>query len=107
MAKPKLNETNEIGVRPLGKTVLVQVKAPETVTKSGIFIPESVKDASEQREATVIVLGSGKLDDGKTHTFEVKPGDTVLVRGFVGTKFEKKGKEYIVVNESDIVAIID
>lgn len=97
----------DIGIKPLGKSVVVELTKSKPISPGGIFIPESVQDPSEQKEATVIALGSGKLDDGKTHKFEVKPGDGVIFRSYSGVKIERNKKEYIVVAESDIVAILE
>lgn len=101
MAKAK------IGIKPLGRSVVLQVKKAKTVTDTGIFIPESVDAAAEQKEAVVVVLGSGNLDDGKKHKFEVAVGDTVLVPAHAGAKVERNNESYIVVDESRITAIVE
>ena len=101
MAKNK-----EVGIKLLGVSVLVQQEARKPVSEKGIILPESVSDSEDLKRATVISLGSGKLLDGKKHTFEVKVGDTVLIRAYGSdARIQRNGQEYIVVNEKDIVAI--
>ncbi len=104
MAKSKV----EVAIKPLGKAVLVQLKKGKPVSEGGIIMPETAnREPGDQLEATVVTLGSGKLDEGKKHTFEVKVGDVVLLSSYSGTKLERNGNEYVVVKESDIVAIVE
>ena len=95
------------GIKLLGKSVLVELKKGKTVSDGGIFIPQAALESEEQKEATVISVGSGKLNEGKQHTFEVAAGNVVLLRNYSGMKFEKNGQSYIIVSEDDIVAIIE
>lgn len=92
-------------IKPLGERVLVEpLKADEQV-KGGIIIPDSAKE--KPQEGKVIALGTGKLDEnGKVIPFNVKKGDTVLMPKYGGTEVKLDGKEYQIMREEDILAVI-
>lgn len=90
---------------PLGdKIVLKQVEAEET-TKSGIVLPGQAKE--KPQEAEVIAVGPGDVIEGKEVTMQVKAGDKVIYSKYAGTNVELDGVEYIVVKQSDILAIVE
>jgi len=89
-----------ITIRPLGTRVLVQVEEAEAKTKSGIYIPDSAKEKPQR--GTVVAVGSGSKDE----VMEVKIGDTVLYGKYAGTNIEVDSKEYLILNQSDILAVI-
>lgn len=90
---------------PLGdKIVLKQVEAEET-TKSGIVLPGQAKE--KPQEAEVIAVGLGGVIEGKEVTMQVKSGDKVIYSKYAGTNVELDGVEYIVVKQSDILAIVE
>ncbi len=90
---------------PLGdKIVLKQVEAEET-TKSGIVLPGQAKE--KPQEAEVIAVGPGGVIEGKEVTMQVKAGDKVIYSKYAGTNVELDGVEYIVVKQSDILAIVE
>ncbi len=90
---------------PLGdKIVLKQVEAEET-TKSGIVLPGQAKE--KPQEAEVIAVGPGGVIEGKEVTMQVKSGDKVIYSKYAGTNVELDGVEYIVVKQSDILAIVE
>jgi chaperonin GroES len=92
-------------IKPLGERVLVEpVKAGE-VAKGGIIIPDSAKE--KPQEGKVVAVGTGKIDEnGKKIAFNVKVGDTVLMPKYGGTEVKLDGKEYQIMREDDILAII-
>ncbi len=95
----------DIKIKPLGDRVLVQPIEEKEVIKDGIYIPDSAKE--KPQEAKVVALGTGKTDDdGKKIPFEVKVGDTVLMSKYGGTEVKVDGKEYKILNQSDILAIV-
>ena len=98
---------SKIGIKPLGKTVLLQFKKMKETSESGIILPESIHQDVEQKEAIVIALGSGNLSDGKKHKFEVSVGDTVIIPAQAGARIEKNNESYVVVDESRITAIVE
>ncbi|GCE47421.1 chaperonin GroES [Thermosporothrix hazakensis] len=92
-------------IRPVGDRVVVKPAAKEEVTKSGIVIPDTAKE--KPQEGTVIAVGSGRLlDNGDRAPIQVKEGDRVLFAKYGGTEFKLEGEEYLVLKESDILAII-
>lgn len=89
---------------PLGdRVVLKQLEAEET-TKSGIVLPGQAKEKPQQAE--VIEVGPGGLVDGKEVKMEVAAGDKVIYSKYAGTEVKLDGEEYIVVRQSDILAIV-
>ncbi|HKL20292.1 MAG TPA: co-chaperone GroES [Tichowtungia sp.] len=92
-------------IKPLGDRVLVEPLKEEEVKKGGIIIPDTAKE--KPQEGVVIALGTGKLDDdGKKVAFNVKKGDTVLMPKYGGTEVKMGGKEYQIMREDDILAVI-
>ncbi len=89
---------------PLGdKIVLKQAEAEET-TKSGIIIGKSQE---KPQQAEVIAVGPGGMVDGKEVKMQVKVGDQVIYSKFAGTTVELEKEEYIIVKQSDILAIVE
>ena len=93
-------------IQPLGDRVLVEpVKDAEQQVKGGIIIPDTAKEKPQQGK--VIALGTGKLDDdGKKVPFNVKKGDTVLMPQYGGQQIKIDDKEYNIMREDDILAVI-
>lgn len=92
-------------LRPLGdKVVLKQLETEET-TKSGIILAGSAKEKPQQ--AQVIAVGPGGVIDGKEVVMQVKEGDLVITQKYSGTEVKLDGEEYIVVKQSDIIAIVE
>ena len=90
---------------PLGdKIVLKQLEAEET-TKSGIVLTGQAKE--KPQEAEVIAVGPGGMVDGKEVTMQVKAGDKVIYSKYAGTDVELDGTKYIIVKQSDILAIVE
>ncbi len=87
-------------IKPLADRVLIEPKEAETKTASGIFIPDTAKEKPQQ--GTVIAVGSGKKDE----PMEVKVGDVVLFGKYAGTEVAVEEKKYLIVKQSDILAIL-
>ena len=95
----------DIKIKPLGDRVLVEAVEETEQVKNGIIIPDSAKE--KPQEAKVIALGTGKVDDdGKKVPFEVAVGDMVLTSKYGGTDVKIDDKEYKILNQSDILAIV-
>ena len=93
-------------VKPLGDRVLVQPVEADEVSKGGIIIPDSAKE--KPQEGKVVAVGTGKIDeDGKKVPFNVKKGDRVLMPEYGGTEVKVDDKEYQIVREDDILAVIE
>ena len=89
-----------INVRPLGDRVLVQPIEEQEVKKGGIIIPDTAKEKPQR--GTVVAAGPGKKDEPVT----VKAGDTVLYGKYAGTEISIEGTDYLIMRESDILAIV-
>ncbi len=87
-------------IKPLGTRVLIEVSESEVKTASGLIIPDSAKE--KQQKGTVIAVGNGT----ESEKMEVKTGDTVLFGKYAGTEIEDGGKKYLILNQSDILAIV-
>lgn len=94
MSKENLN------IQPLADRVVVQPAEAELKTKSGIIIPDTAKEKPQR--GTVLAVGAGKKDEPMT----VKVGDTVLYGKYSGTEINVEGYDYLIMRESDILAII-
>lgn len=92
-------------IKPLADRVVIEALAKDEVTKSGIVLPDTAKE--KPQEGKVIAVGSGKLSDNGTRTaLEVKVGDKVLFSKYAGTEVKVEGKEYLILGERDILAIL-
>ncbi len=92
-------------IQPLGARVLVKRLDEEEESSGGIIIPDSAKE--KPQEAEVISLGTGgKDEDGNDISFTVKKKDKVLISKYGGTDVKIDGKDLLIVNESDILAVI-
>ncbi len=89
-----------VNVKPLADRVLVEPAAAEEKTSSGLYIPDTAKEKPQRGK--VIAVGTGKKDEPIT----VKVGDTVLYGKYSGTEIAVDGKDYLIMRESDIFAIV-
>ena len=93
-------------LRPLGDRVLVEPTEREEMTASGIYVPETAKERPQ--EGVVVAVGPGrKDDDGKLIAMDVKKGDRVLYAKYGGTEVKLEEKKYLILKETDILAILD
>ncbi|MBP5366867.1 MAG: co-chaperone GroES [Bacteroidales bacterium] len=89
-----------LNIKPLGTRVVVKVQEAENKTKSGIYIPDSAKEKPQRGE--IVAVGNGTKDEA----MELKAGDIVLYGKYAGTKIELDGEEYLIMNQSDVLAIV-
>ena len=89
---------------PLGDRVVIKQLVAEETTKSGIVLPGQSKEKPQQAE--VVAVGPGGMVDGKEVTMQVKPGDSIIYSKYAGTEVKIEEDEYIIVKQSDILAII-
>ncbi len=90
---------------PLGDRVVLKQLVAEETTKSGIVLPGQSKEKPQQAE--VVAVGPGTTVDGKEVKMEVKVGDLVIYSKYSGTEVKLEEEEYIVVKQSDILAIVE
>ncbi len=91
---------SKVNITPLADRVLVEPAAAEEKTASGIIIPDTAKE--KPQKGSVVAVGSGKKDEPLT----VKVGDQVLYGKYAGTEITVEGKEYLIMRETDIFAIV-
>ena len=98
--------TVSLKIQPLGDRVVVKPLDRETVTKSGIVLPDTAKEKPQEGE--ILAVGPGKvLDNGKRTTPEVQVGQRVLFAKYAGTEVKMDGEEYLILRESDIMGIVE
>jgi chaperonin GroES len=94
-----------MNVKPLADRILVKPLDAEEKTKGGIIIPDNAKEKPQKGE--VIAVGPGKIaDNGQKITMELKKGDKVLYGKYSGTEVTVDGQDYLIVKESDVLAVI-
>jgi len=93
-------------LKPLGEKVLVKRLEAEAKTKGGIVLPDTAKE--KPKRGKVVAVGGGKvLDDGKRSEMQVKKGDEVIFTSYAGTEVKVDGDEYMIMDQSDILAVIE
>ncbi len=97
---------DKIGLQPLGGNILVKPEELETTTPSGIVISSTNKGEKPER-GKVVALGTGKVDsEGKDVPFNVEVGDEVLFKKYAPDEVEVDGESYLIMEESDILAVV-
>jgi chaperonin GroES len=91
-------------IKPLGDRVVIEPIAREQTTASGIVLPDTAKE--KPQEGKVVAVGSGHLKDNGRVALEVEEGQRVLFSKYAGTEVKFEGKEYLILRESDILAIL-
>ena len=91
---------------PLNDKIVVERLEADDKTVGGIILPDSAKEKPKQGK--VLAVGDGKaLEDGKRAPFQVKVGDRVLFTSYAGSEVTIDGKEYLIVTEDDLLAVVD
>ena len=94
-----------IGLKPLADRIVVKRLEAEKTTKGGIVLPDSAKE--KPKEGEIVAVGTGKvLDSGETQDFQVKVGDRVIFSSYAGTEVTVGGVEYLIMSESDVLAVV-
>lgn len=92
-------------IKPLEDRVLLKMKDAEETTKSGIILSSGSQEKPQIAE--VIEVGPGKMEDGKKIEMNIKVGDKVIMSKYSGTEIKYEGEEYIIVKQSDILAMVE
>jgi len=93
-------------IRPLADKVLVERIEAESKTAGGIVLPDTAKEKPQRGK--IVAVGEGKvLDDGSRRQMQVKKGDLVLFTSYAGSEIKVDGKEYLIMDESDVMAVIE
>ena len=94
-----------MNIKPLGDRVVIKMMESQETTKSGIVLPGSAKEKPQMAE--VVAVGPGGLVDGKEVKMEVKVGERVIYSKYAGTEVKLDEEEFIIVRQSDILAVIE
>jgi chaperonin GroES len=93
-------------LRPLGDRLVVKPSEREEMTKSGIVLPDTVKERPQ--EGTVLAVGPGRtLDDGSREPIEVAVGQKILFQKYAGTEFKLDEEELLILSQKDVLAVIE
>ncbi len=96
----------KLSIRPLGEKVLVKRLDAESKTAGGIVLPDSAKE--KPKRGTVLSVGEGRLlENGERQPLQVRKDDQVLFSSYAGNEIKVDGEEMIIMDESDILAVID
>ncbi|TYP54237.1 co-chaperone GroES [Thermosediminibacter litoriperuensis] len=94
-----------MNIRPLGDRIVIKVLEKEEKTKGGIVLPDTAKEKPQKGE--VIAVGTGEIIDGKKVPLEVKVGDKIIFSKYAGTEVKLDDEEYLILRQSDVLAIIE
>ncbi|HEY4532042.1 MAG TPA: co-chaperone GroES [Kurthia sp.] len=93
-------------LKPIGDRIIIEVVEVEEKTAFGIVLPDSAKE--KQQQGKVVAVGSGLVtNSGAVVPLTVKAGDEVIYAEYAGTEVKYDGKEYLIVRESDILAVVE
>lgn len=93
-------------LKPLGDRVVIELVESEEKTASGIVLPDTAKE--KPQEGKVVAVGTGRvLDSGERVALEVNVGDRIIFSKYAGTEVKYDGKEYLVLRDSDILAVVE
>ncbi|MCS1352115.1 co-chaperone GroES [Mechercharimyces sp. CAU 1602] len=92
-------------IKPLGDRIVLEAIEQEETTASGIVLPDSAKE--KPQEGKVVAVGSGRFENGHKVELEVKEGDRVIFSKYAGTEVKVGETEYLVLRESDVLAIVE
>jgi len=93
-------------IKPLGDRIVIELVEKEEKTASGIVLPDSAKE--KPQEGRVVAVGNGKVaDNGERIALDVKEGDRVIFSKYAGTEVKYDGKEYLILRQDDVLAIVE
>lgn len=90
-------------IKPLADRVVVKVTSQEEVTSGGIVLPDTAKEKPQEGE--IVAVGPGKYEDGKLIPMTVKAGEKVIFSKYGGTEVKIDGEEFLILRESDVLAV--
>ena len=96
----------KLSIRPLGDRVIVKALPQEEKTRGGVILPDTAKEKPQQGE--VVAVGPGRVTDKGTKVeMEVQVGNRVLYGKYAGTEVKLDGEDYLIIKESEVLAILD
>jgi len=94
-----------MNIKPLGDRIVIKVLEKEEKTKGGIVLPDTAKEKPQKGE--VLAVGSGEIVEGKKVPLEVKVGDKIIFSKYAGTEVKLDDEEYLILRQSDVLAILE
>ncbi|NLZ53102.1 MAG: co-chaperone GroES [Thermoanaerobacteraceae bacterium] len=94
-----------MNIKPLGDRIIIKVLEKEEKTKGGIVLPDTAKEKPQKGE--VLAVGSGEIIEGKKVPLEVKVGDKIIFSKYAGTEVKLDDEEYLILRQSDVLAILE
>ncbi|HEX8393505.1 MAG TPA: co-chaperone GroES [Longimicrobium sp.] len=91
-------------VKPLADRVVIKALEESEQMRGGLYIPDTAKEKPQQGE--VVAVGNGRVEDGKRVDMELKVGDKVLYGKYSGTEVTVEGEQYLILRESDVLAVV-
>ncbi len=96
----------KLNIKPLGDKVIVKRVEAEEMTAGGIVLPDTAKE--KPKRGVVQAVGNGRLlDNGERSTMQIKKSDEVLFTSYAGTEIKMGGQEYLIMDESDVLGVIE
>lgn len=95
---------DHIGIRPLSDKIVIK-RIDERTTEGGIVIPDTIGNKSQK--GIVVAVGPGKYEDGVLQKLSLNQNDNIIFNKYSGTEITVKGKDYLIIKEDDVLAIID
>jgi chaperonin GroES len=93
-------------LKPLGDRIVIEPVEKEEKTASGIVLPDSAKE--KPQEGRVVAVGNGKVaDNGERVALDVSVGDKIIFSKYAGTEVKYDGKEYLILRQDDVLAIVE
>ena len=97
--------SSSVKVAPLADRVVIKALEETESMRGGLYIPDTAKEKPQQGE--IVAVGPGRFDEGKRVPMDVKVGDKVLYRKYSGTEVTLDGDQYLILRESDVLAVIN
>jgi chaperonin GroES len=94
----------DLKVKPLADRVVVKALEESEQMRGGLYIPDTAKEKPQQGE--IVAVGQGRIEDGKRVEMELKVGDKVLYGKYSGTEVTVEGEQYLILRESDVLAVV-
>ena len=101
----KAKSKKKLGVKPLGDRVVILPKEDAEEMRGGLYIPDTAKEKPQQGE--VVAVGPGRFEKGERVPMELAQGQTVLYGKYSGTEVTFDNEQYLILKESDVLAVID
>lgn len=96
----------KLNIKPLNDKVIVKRLTADDVTSGGIYLPDTAKE--KPKRGTVQAVGNGKvLENGERGVMQLKKNDEVLFTSYSGTEIKMNGEEYLIMDESDVLAVVE